>query len=149
MSTAPLFSLKDQNNVPFVLEEALKKGPVVIFFYPKDQTRICSLEVRGFHSLNDRFVELGAQVVGISSDSTSSHKRFVDNCGPSIRLLSDKGGKVRKAFGVRAHLILIPGRETFVIDQNRNIVFNIRNFNDHNTHIDRAMEAVKVLRTTL
>jgi len=145
MIDAPLFELKDQHGQPFVLEEALKEGPVVIFFYPKDQTRVCSLEVRGFHSLNGRFVELGTQVVGISSDSQASHKRFAESCGPDIRLLSDKGGKVRKAFGVRSHLILIPGRDTFVIAPSRKILAHIRKFSDHQVHIDGALEAVKAL----
>ena len=142
MTIAPSFELKDQNDRSFVLTEALKEGPVVIFFYPKDQTRVCSLEVRGFHLLNDRFIELGAQVVGVSSDSTASHKKFAESCGPDIRLLSDKGAKVRKAFGVRSYLVLIPGRETFVIAPSGKIITHIRNFSDHKVHIDGALESL-------
>ena len=145
MNKAPLFHLNDQYGEPFSLEEALKSGPLVVFFYPKDHTRVCSREVRGFHFLHDRFKDLGAQIVGISSDDEKTHLEFSKTCGPSIRLLSDLGGNVRKAFKVRAHMILIPGRETFVIDQDRNIVQNIRNLSDHDAHIDGAVNALKAL----
>lgn len=142
MEFAPDFELPDQHGNAFKLKEALAEGAVVLFFYPKDNTYVCSQELKGFHLRKDEFADLNATVIGISSDSVSSHAGFAEQCGPQIRLLSDKGGKVRKAFGVKAHLLVIPGRETFVIAPDGRIVKRIREFGSHKVHIEGALEAL-------
>lgn len=145
MEQAPDFQLPDQHGALFSLSDALTVGSVVLFFYPKDNTRVCTQELMGFHLRRGEFERLGATIVGISSDSKDSHANFADQCSSQIRLLSDKGGKVRKAFGVKAHLFFIPGRETFVIAQDGSIVERIREFGDHQVHIDGALKALGLL----
>ena len=75
---APRFALSDSDGKTIELEALLEKGPLVIFFYPRDETPGCTKEACSFRDNYAVFEELGAQVVGISSDSSSSHRRFSD-----------------------------------------------------------------------
>ncbi len=114
---APFFSLPDQNGVPFSLEGALGKGPLVVFFYPKDETAVCTAEACSFRDATPEFAAAGATILGISSDDVASHKRFAEHHQLPYRLLADVGGKVRAAYGLkRALLGLSDARVTFVID---------------------------------
>ncbi len=90
----------------------------MLFFYPQDDTPICTAEACSFRDRHVDFVGLGAQVVGISSDSVSSHERFRSKHDLPYVLLSDPGGSVRRLFGVKKTLGLLEGRVTFVIDRN-------------------------------
>jgi peroxiredoxin Q/BCP len=67
--------------------------PVVLFFYPKDNTPGCTLEAKAFSSAYSKIKSMGAEVYGISSDSVESHKDFCDTLGLQFTLLSDEGGK--------------------------------------------------------
>jgi peroxiredoxin Q/BCP len=113
---APDFALTASTGERVALAPLLARGPVVIFFYPKDDTPGCTVEACAFRDNYAAFVEAGAVVVGISSDSVDSHDRFASKHDLPMTLLSDPGGKVRAAFGVRASLGLFPGRATFVLD---------------------------------
>jgi thioredoxin-dependent peroxiredoxin len=114
----PSFTLPAQNGQLFVLDEALKKGPVVLFFYPKDDTAGCTREVCSFRDASTEFAGAGAMVVGISSDDTESHQRFANKHTLNYPLLADVGGKLRKQVGVpRAMLGLLEGRVTYVLDR--------------------------------
>ncbi len=90
---------------------------VVLYFYPKDFTVGCTAEAKSFSENYDEILGLGAEVIGVSSDTGESHKGFADQCGVRFTLLSDPGGKARKAYGVQSSFGLIPGRVTFVIDR--------------------------------
>jgi peroxiredoxin Q/BCP len=98
------------------LSALVAKGPVVLFFYPKDDTPGCTVEACSFRDSYDEFAEAGATVVGISSDSVDSHARFASKHKLPMTLVSDEGGRVRRLYGVKANLGFIPGRATFVID---------------------------------
>jgi thioredoxin-dependent peroxiredoxin len=116
-SKAPEFALPSQSREMVSLGDFLGEKPVVLFFYPKDDTPGCTKEACAFRDEFERFRELGAEVIGISSDSVESHERFADKHKLPFPLLSDRGEKVRRLYGVPNTLGLFPGRVTYVIDQ--------------------------------
>jgi thioredoxin-dependent peroxiredoxin len=114
---APDFSLLSQGGETVALHEFRGAKHVVLYFYPRDFTMGCTAEAKAFSESYQELVGKGAEVIGVSSDSTERHREFADECGVSFRLLSDPGGKVRAAYGATGALGLIPGRVTFVIDR--------------------------------
>ncbi len=143
---APSFTLPSSTGVPVALSALLGQRPIVLFFYPKDDTAGCTAEACTFRSLHDDFVESGAEVIGISSDSVGSHQRFASKHGLRMTLLSDAGGRVRALYGVRATLGVLPGRVTFVIDRSgivRHVFASQFRFHEH---AESALEVVKRLQ---
>ena len=115
---APDFTLPDQRGERFTLSEALARGPVVVFFYQKDETAVCTLEACSFRDAHEDFVAQGATVVGISSDGVESHRRFSSRHGLNYPILADVDGVVRRSFGVPRGLFgFSDGRVTYVIDR--------------------------------
>jgi thioredoxin-dependent peroxiredoxin len=114
---APDFTLNDQHGKPVSLADFRGQKSVVVYFYPKDDTPGCTAEACSFRDQFTEFSDAGAEVIGISSDSEASHKKFAEKHKLPFTLLSDRGGKVRTAFGVPATFGLLPGRVTFVIDK--------------------------------
>ena len=112
---APEVNLEDQDGRPFLLSSYRGKSPVVLFFYPKDDTPVCTKEACMFRDQHTEFTGLDAVVAGISDDGRASHKRFAEEHHLPYALLSDADGAVRAAFGLRALLGFKP-RATFVID---------------------------------
>lgn len=96
---APDFSLPDQNGDIHTLEE-YRGRKVVLYFYPKDSTAGCTKQAVGFAELNDRFLEKGAVVVGVSKDSVKSHKNFETKYELPFTLLSDKELEAIQAYDV-------------------------------------------------
>jgi peroxiredoxin Q/BCP len=113
---APDFSLPDQTGTPVRLRDLVGRKTLVLYFYPKDETPGCTIEARAFRDSYDAFATAGAEVVGVSSDSVASHRRFAQRHELPFLLLSDKGGHVRNLYGVEQTLGILPGRVTFVID---------------------------------
>ena len=114
---APSFTLKDAAGKPWSLDALRASGPVVLFFYPRDESPICTREVCAFRDAHQDFDQAGARVVGISSDGEASHEAFARKQRLNYLLLSDPGGKVRRAFGIPKTLGVVDGRATFVIDR--------------------------------
>ncbi len=114
--SAPDFTLPDQTGTPVRLGDVIGRTTVVLYFYPKDQTPGCTVEARAFRDSYDEFAAAGAEVIGVSADSVAAHRRFVRSQGLPFRLLSDKDGAVRRLYGVRQTLGILPGRVTYVID---------------------------------
>jgi peroxiredoxin Q/BCP len=136
----PEFSLKDQYGNLFSSNGLIGTKPMVIFFYPKDDTPGCTKEACSFKDSYEEFKDLGAEVIGISSDSEKSHRKFAL---PFI-LLSDGKKKVRKSFKVDNNLFnLLPGRETYVIDK-RGKVIMVFNSISASKHMEKALEALKL-----
>jgi peroxiredoxin Q/BCP len=113
---APDFTLPSQTGERVRLSEVWARGPVVLYFYPKDETPGCTAEACTFRDSYEAFKEAGAEVVGVSSDSVTSHEGFAAKHKLPFTLLADEGGKVRKEYGVKATLAILPGRVTYVID---------------------------------
>jgi thioredoxin-dependent peroxiredoxin len=142
---SPSFELPAQDGRRVGLSELTAKGPVVVFFYPKDETPGCTAEACSFRDSYDVFQEAGATVVGISGDSTSSHRKFADKHGFPFLLLSDEGGRVRAQFGVPKTLGLFAGRSTYVIDQEGVIRHAFHSQLQATKHVDEALAAVRGL----
>ena len=116
-SKAPDFTLPSQTGEMVSLADFLDRKPVVLFFYPKDDTPGCTREACAFRDDHEEFGKLDAEVIGISSDSVESHRRFANKHRLPFTLLSDEGGKVRKLYGVSNTFGLLPGRVTYVMDE--------------------------------
>jgi peroxiredoxin Q/BCP len=140
---APDFALPDQSEVVVSLKDFVGSKIVVLYFYPKDFSRGCTAEACTFRDSYDVFVEAGAQVIGVSSQSVDSHNKFaIANKLPFV-LLSDEGGKVRELYGVPSTFGLLPGRVTYIIDK-MGIVRHIFSSQLNPTkHIEEALRIVK------
>lgn len=114
---APDFTLRNQSGEFVSLHDFAEKRNVVLYFYPRDFTPGCTAEAKTFTANYEKFREAGAEVVGVSSDSVESHGEFAEECSVPYTLLSDKGGEVRRSYGVRNTLGVIPGRVSFIIDK--------------------------------
>jgi thioredoxin-dependent peroxiredoxin len=113
---APDFSLPDQTGTAVRLRDLLGTKSVVLYFYPKDRTPGCTVEARAFRDNYEAFAAAGAEVIGVSSDSVASHRRFARRQDLPFLLLSDRAGTVRQLYGVEQTLGILPGRVTYVID---------------------------------
>jgi peroxiredoxin Q/BCP len=112
---APDFALKDGNGQDWRLSDHRGKV-VVLLFYPGDETPVCTRQMCSVRDRWDDYLATGAEMVGISSDSIESHRKFAEHHNLPLRLLSDSDGAVSKLYGARS---LIPGkvaRSVFVID---------------------------------
>src|SRR5215472_10762458 len=101
---APDFSLPSQSGEQVRLHDRLGERVVVLYFYPRDETRGCTAEACAFRDSHEVFSSAGAEVIGISSDSVGRHANFAGKHKLPFTLVSDQGGQVRKAYGVPAVL---------------------------------------------
>lgn len=112
---------------------------LVVYFYPKDDTRVCTEQACSFRDQYEDFKALGAEVVGVSSDSVKSHQKFASRYRLPFILLFDDNKKLRKLFGVPNDLLgLLPGRVTYVVDKN-GIVQLVFNSMSGKIHIQKAL----------
>jgi thioredoxin-dependent peroxiredoxin len=143
---APDFTLPDQDAKDVTLS-ALKGQPVVLYFYPKDDTPGCTAEACSFRDAYEDFKDAGAEVVGISSDSAGDHRAFADKHRLPFTLVADEGGKVRKLYGVPGNLLgLIPGRVTYVIDPGGVVRHVFDSQMNPTKHVREALEVLKTLK---
>ena len=141
--SAPIFSLKNQDDQEVHLSSYIGKKALVIYFYPKNFTPGCVAEACSFRDHFEEFTDIGAMVIGISSDSVSSHARFAKKYELPFTMLSDKGNHVKKMYGIQANFMgLIPGRETFVIDK-KGVIRMRFNSMMASKHISEALRMVK------
>jgi peroxiredoxin Q/BCP len=135
--------LVDQDGKAWNISDHLGKKVIVIFFYPKDDTPGCLKEACAFRDSYEKFIQVGAEVVGISSDDQRSHAEFAAKYKLPFRLLSDPDKKVRKAYG--ALDLFLPGRVTYVIDK-QGVVRHIFSSQSQATkHIDESLRVVQEL----
>ncbi|MEY3175495.1 MAG: hypothetical protein RLZZ436_3409 [Planctomycetota bacterium] len=114
---APDFTARTTDGQEIRLSRFLNQKGLVLFFYPKDGTRICTAEACAFRDSYAKFVDAGFEVIGISGDSDSSHQQFAERHALPFPLISDSSGVLRKLFHVPKTLGLLPGRATYVIDR--------------------------------
>ena len=143
---APPFSLKSQTGEVVNLEDLTKEKEVVLYFYPKDDTPGCTTEAKAFRDRYEAFRDMGAEVVGVSSDSVDSHRDFSSRCALPFTILSDEDGKVRKLYGVPSSLGLIPGRVTYVIDRRGKVRHIFNSQMNPARHVEEAMKVIAGLR---
>ncbi len=141
----PNFSAKDTAGNNFESQDYVGQKPLVIYFYPKDNTPGCTAQACSFRDQYQDFTDLGAEVIGISSDNEKSHQSFTNRYKLPFILLADTNSKIRKAFGVPTALFgLLPGRVTYVADKSGTIVM-IFDSMMATKHIPKALAAIKKL----
>jgi peroxiredoxin Q/BCP len=143
---APDFDLASTSGSNVKLSDYAGKKCVVLYFYPKDDTPGCTVEACSFRDAYDVFAEAGAEVIGVSADSVTTHERFAKKHQLPMTLLSDPDGTVRGKYGVKATLGLFPGRVTFVIDKEGIVRHAFSSQLRFSKHVDEALEVVKRLR---
>ena len=139
---APDFTLPAQSGAAVNLGDFLGKTAIVLYFYPKDNTSVCTAEACAFRDSYEVFKDAGAEVIGISSDSVESHQQFAARHQLPFILLSDVDGVIRKRYGVPTAFGL-PGRVTYIIDRHgivRHIFFS--QFTSER-HVDEALETLQ------
>jgi len=130
---------------PTKLRDRIGK-PLVVYFYPKDETYGCTKEACSFRDQYEDFVAAGAEVIGVSRDDTASHAKFREHHRLPFTLLSDPDGTIASSWGVRNVLGFIPGRVTFVFDKQGVVRHRFESNMRFGKHVDEALEIVKTLR---
>jgi len=143
---APRFTLQSQTGQEFNLGEMLGKTEIVLYFYPKDNTPGCTTEAKAFRDSYNIFREMGAEVIGVSSDSVDSHRDFASKCDLPFTILSDLGGKVRKLYGVPSSLGLFPGRVTYIIDKKGVVRHIFSSQMNPSRHVEEAVRVLKLIK---
>jgi len=140
----PEFKLQNQDGQWFNSNSVIGKQPVVIYFYPKDETPGCTKEACKFRDEFEVFNDLNTKVIGISSDNVASHKKFAKKYRLPFTLLADVNKKVRKLFGVpKSVLGLLPGRVTYVINKKGKIIYIFNSQFGTEKHISEAINALQ------
>jgi peroxiredoxin Q/BCP len=142
----PDFSLLDQNGEMVSIKEIIGEKNIVIYFYPKDNTWGCTKQACSFRDSFQDFVDLGCEVIGISTDSVSSHKLFSTKYNLNFKILSDVDDEVRSKFGVpKSFFGLVKGRVTYIIDKNGIVAWKFNSQLNSEGHISKAIEVLKEL----
>ena len=143
---APDFTLPSQmgDNVP--LSEFFGKKNIVLYFYPKDETRGCIKEACTFRDNYEQLTSLGAEVLGVSGQSVESHKSFATHYGLPFILLSDKDNKVRKLYGVPSTMGIIPGRVTYIIDKKGIVKHIFSSQSQAQQHVEEAKKTLMEIK---
>ncbi|MBW4829317.1 MAG: thioredoxin-dependent thiol peroxidase [Clostridiaceae bacterium] len=145
---APDFTLKETNGQEISLSDYLGKKNVVLYFYPRDNTKGCAIEASEFRDLHEEFERLDTVILGISKDSLKSHAKFSDKLDLQFLLLSDEDKKVHEMYGVLkpkkmyGKEYLGVERSTFIIDKKGNIVKEFRKVKAKG-HAEEVLEFIK------
>lgn len=137
----PDVTLLDQHATPRSLRAMLGR-PLVVYFYPADNTPACSFEACAFRDEFEHFRGLNAEIIGISSDSVASHAAFAKRFNLPFTLLADTENTARTAFAVPKTLGLLPGRVTYVIDSSGIVRHIISSALNAKRHIREALTAL-------
>ena len=149
-SKAPDFKLEDEAARSIQLSK-LKGRPVVVYFYPKDDTSGCTAEAKDFSCLAGEFAAAGAEIIGISPDSTASHAKFKAKYDLAVRLAADPDKKAAEAYGVWVEKSMYGKkymgveRSTFLIGKDGKIARAWRKVKVPG-HADDVLAAVKALK---
>jgi peroxiredoxin Q/BCP len=101
--------------------DAIGKRNVVLYFYPRDFTSGCTREAQDFRDMKPKFDEANLEIVGVSTDSEDSHKRFTERYKLTFALLSDPKGELARQCGAKG--LLAANRTTYLIDRTGKVRF--------------------------
>lgn len=131
----------------FKLAEALKQGPVVLYFFPKSFTSGCTIEAHQFAEANPKFKALGATLIGMSADDIQTQQRFsVEACRNEFAVAADPGARTAKQYD--ATLAVWPGmadRITYVIGMDGKVAYSYASLSPDG-HVENALKAVAALK---
>jgi peroxiredoxin Q/BCP len=140
----PEFSLKDQDGKIFNMADSVGSKIYVIFFYPKDESVVCTKEAVTFRDSMNAIKKAGAEVVGINKGSIESHKKFQQDDGLNFELLSDPDETVLKKFGIKGGLL--SNRVTYVVDLSGQIVAKCESNTDGKEHVLEVMQYFRAVQ---
>jgi peroxiredoxin len=150
---APVFSTQGAlagKDVPLDLRTALRKGPVVLYFYPKAFTQGCTLEAHAFAEATTKFAKYGATVIGLSADDLPTLRKFsTEECrdkftvGMATPAIIKSYDVALKRVGVPANMT---NRTSYVIAPDGRVVF-VHSDLDYRDHVTKTLAAVKALKT--
>jgi thioredoxin-dependent peroxiredoxin len=143
--TAPDFNLPNQSGNNISLGDFRGQKSVVLYFYPKDDTPGCTVESCAFRDQYEVFKAAGAEVIGVSGDSSESHQKFATKHNLPFTLLSDQGDQVRKQYGATTAFGFIPGRVTYIIDQHGIVQYVFDSMLNFKGHVDEALKTLQQL----
>jgi len=140
---APDLTLTTADGATIRLSDMRGHKAVVLFFYPKDGTPVCTQEACAFRDSYEAFRDAGAEVIGISADSEARHRAFAAKHSLPFPLVADTDGSVRRALGAPSILGVVPGRTTYVIDKEGIVrtVFTANFVSD--AHVREALAALR------
>lgn len=143
---APDFTATTADGQTISLADFKGRQAVVLFFYPKDNSPICTAEACSFRDAYEDFLKLGAAVIGVSSDSAESHREFAASQRLPYPLIPDEHDQLRQRFGVPNTIFVVPGRVTYVIDRDGivRLKFNSQLFGSQ--HVDEAMQILRLMQ---
>jgi peroxiredoxin len=149
--TAPDFTLQaslDGKQFTFSLADAEKKGPVVVYFYPKAFTKGCSIEAHEFAAAMDQFHMYGATVIGVSHDEIATLDKFsVSDCQSKFPVAADTDGAVMKAWDTTIPLTTYASRTSYVVNPDGKIIYTFTDMSpDH--HVENTLNAVKLWKVS-
>ena len=147
---APDFALPDDNGQTVALSK-LKGRPVVVYFYPKDDTSGCTAQAKDFSSQLDAFHAAGAEIIGISPDSSRSHLKFKTKHDLALTLAADEDKSVATAYGVWVEKSMYGRkymgveRSTFLVGKDGKLIQIWRKVKVPG-HVDEVLQAVRELK---
>jgi peroxiredoxin Q/BCP len=143
---APSVSGKTQEGKPWRLSDALGKGVVLLYFYPKDDTPGCTKQACGLRDRMEALKKENIEVVGVSFDSVESHVRFIEKHSLNFTLLADTDGQIADAYGVRiAPDKKMARRASFLIGRDGKIL-HVTDTPDASVHLSEMKDAVAKLQ---
>lgn len=141
----PDVTLPDQNGNIISIRNFIHEKPLVIYFYPKNNTRVCTAQACSFRDAYEDFQDLGAEVIGISHDTVESHHQVVNSRSVPFLLLSDPFRTAMKAFGVPVRLFgLLTKRITFVVNKQGLIIHTFHSEIFAQKHVDESLSILKM-----
>jgi peroxiredoxin Q/BCP len=143
---APLFTTDAAvggKQMPLVLSDALKKGPVVLYFFPKAFTSGCTVEAHLFADATEKFAALGATVVGVSHDDIATQIKFSkEECRDKFAVAADPASAIIKAYDAKLAMLPMSGRISYVISPDDKILYEYSSMDPAN-HVNNTMKAVQ------
>ncbi|NHN87299.1 peroxiredoxin [Acetobacter conturbans] len=150
-SQAPSFTLPASlggNTFSFSLTDALKKGPVVLYFYPAAFTPGCTIEAHDFAEAMDQFHALGATVIGVSMDKIATLKKFsTSECRSRFAVAADTNGAVATQYDARTPDATYAARISYVITPDDRIIMSYED-RKSDKHVEKALAALQTWRQT-
>lgn len=128
-----------------VIDTSSTAAPLVIYFYPRSGTPVCTRQACSFQESLDEFAALNVEVIGISADTPEVQRAFADRYDLQFALVSDHDGRLSQAFDVGHALGVLANRVTFVIDREHRIALRYQAQLAAARHVERAMAALEAL----
>jgi peroxiredoxin Q/BCP len=145
--TAPAFELPSQTGELVRLGDFRGRQNVVLYFYPKDNTPVCTREACAFRDSYEQFASKETAVIGVSSDSSASHEAFALKHNVPFPLLADVNGALQRAYGVGRVLGFMPSRVTFVIDKKGVIRGVFSALFQAGKHVEEALQTLETVHS--